>query len=641
MGKYQQDAAQLLELVGGRENIAAVSHCVTRMRFVLNDPGRADVKSIEAMKVVKGTFTQAGQFQVIIGNTVSDFYNDFVAVAGVEGVSKDQVKKAAQQNQSALQRIMSALAEIFAPIIPALITGGLILGFRNCIDSLYLFENGTKTLCDLSQFWAGLDSFLWLIGEAVFHMLPVGICWSVTKKMGTTQMLGIVLGLTLVSGQLLNAYGVASAETIPCWDFGFFQVNMIGYQAQVIPAILAAFTLVYLEKFFRKITPPVISMIVVPFCSLLLSVVAAHFVLGPIGWKIGSAISAAVYAGISGSFKVIFGAIFGFVYAPLVITGLHHMSNAIDMQLTADFGGTMLWPMIALSNIAQGSAVLGMIALQRKNADAQEVNVPSCISCYLGVTEPAMFGVNLKYHFPFLCGMIGSACAAVVSVATSTTANTIGVGGLPGILSIQPAYIGSFAICMLIAIAVPFSLTYIVGKKKLAPADVNPAAETEAEAGSVKISAGKVELSAYLSGKVIPIDEVPDQVFSQKVLGDGLAIEPTDHILLAPADGEITVVNEGTYHACGILLDNGAEILLHIGLDTVGMNGDGFTSFVAEGRRVKRGDRLIAFDPEKIKAAGHPCVTVLVVTDENGQPIQMRTGMDVKAGQDTILTIGS
>ncbi|MEY8387873.1 PTS trehalose transporter subunit IIBC [Oscillospiraceae bacterium 38-13] len=370
MGKYQQDSVQLLALVGGKENTAAVSHCVTRMRFVLNDLAKADVKSIETMKMVKSTFIQAGQFPVFIGNTVSDFYNDFVAVAGVEGVSKDQVKKAAQQNQSALQRVMSALAEIFAPIIPALITGGLILGFRNCIDSLYLFENGTKTLCDLSQFWAGLDSFLWLIGEAVFHMLPVGICWSVTKKMGTTQMLGIVLGLTLVSGQLLNAYGVASAETIPFWDFGFFQVNMIGYQAQVIPAILAAFTLVYLEKFFRKITPPVISMIVVPFCSLLLAVVAAHFVLGPIGWKIGSAISAAVYAGISGSLKVVFGAVFGFVYAPLVITGLHHMSNAIDMQLTADFGGTMLWPMIALSNIAQGSAVLGMIALQRKNADA-------------------------------------------------------------------------------------------------------------------------------------------------------------------------------------------------------------------------------------------------------------------------------
>ena len=636
MGKYQQDAARLLELVGGRENIAAVSHCVTRMRFVLNDPGKADTKGIEAMKVAKGTFTQAGQFQVIIGNTVADFYNDFVAVAGVEGVSKDQVKKAAKQNQTALQRIMAALAEIFAPLIPALITGGLILGFRNCIDSMYLFENGTKTLCDLSQFWTGVDSFLWLIGEAVFHMLPVGICWSVTKKMGTTQM----LGLTLVSGQLLNAYGVATAETIPFWDFGFFQVNMIGYQAQVIPAILAAFTLVYLEKFFRKITPPVVSMIVVPFCSLLLSVMAAHFVLGPIGWKIGSAISAAVYAGISGSFKVIFGAIFGFVYAPLVITGLHHMSNAIDMQLSADFGGTMLWPMIALSNIAQGSAVLGMIALQRKNADAQEVNVPSCISCYLGVTEPAMFGVNLKYNFPFLCGMIGSACAAVVSVATSTTANTIGVGGLPGILSIQPAYVGSFAICMAIAIVVPFTLTYIVGKKKLAPADMAPVGETETDIEPAKTAAKKVELSAYLSGRVIPIEQVPDQVFSQKVLGDGLAIEPADSVLLAPTDGEITVINEGTYHACGILLDNGAEILLHIGLDTVGMNGDGFTPFVKEGDRVKRGDRLIAFDPDKIKAAGHPCTTILVVTEEADQPIQMRTGTEVKAGQNTIVTIG-
>lgn len=641
MGKYQQDAIQLLELVGGKENIAAVSHCVTRMRFVLNDPKKADVPGIEAMKVAKGTFTQAGQFQVIIGNTVAEFYNDFTAVAGVEGVSKDQVKKAAKQNQNKLQQIMAALAEIFAPLIPALITGGLILGFRNCIDSLYLFENGTKTLCDLSQFWAGLDSFLWLIGEAVFHMLPVGICWSVTKKMGTTQMLGIVLGLTLVSGQLLSAYSVATAETIPYWDFGIFQINMIGYQAQVIPAILAAFTLVYLEKFFQKITPQVVSMIVVPFCSLLLAVVAAHFVLGPIGWKIGSAISTVVYAGISGSFKVVFGAIFGFVYAPLVITGLHHMTNAIDMQLVADFGGTMLWPMIALSNIAQGSAVLGMAYLQRKNASAQEVNVPSCISCYLGVTEPAIFGVNLKHTFPFLCGMIGSACAAVVCVATSTTAASIGVGGLPGILSIQPAYMGSFAICMVIAIVVPFILTCAVGKRKLAPADMTAIeAESEPEDEAMKAASGKLELSAYLSGKVIPIDQVPDQVFSQKVLGDGLAIEPTDSVLLAPADGEITVVNEGTYHACGILLDNGAEILLHIGLDTVGMNGDGFTPFVKEGQRVKRGDKLISFDQSKIKAAGHPCVTVLVVTDENGQPVQFQTGKEVKAGQDNILIIG-
>ena len=468
MGKYQEDAKELLAAVGGKENIAAVSHCVTRMRFVLNDPAKADVPRIEKIKSAKGTFTQAGQFQVIIGNTVSDFYNDFVAVSGIEGVSKEAVKSAAKQNQNRLQKIMTALAEIFAPLIPAIITGGLILGFRNCIDSLYLFEDGTKTLCDISQFWSGVDSFLWLIGEAVFHMLPVGICWSVTKKMGSTQILGIILGLTLVSGQLLNAYSVATtpAADIPKWDFGFVQVNMIGYQAQVIPAVLAAFTLVYLEKFFRKICPAVVSMIVVPFCSLVLAVMAAHFVLGPIGWAIGSAISSVVYAGISGPFRVVFGAVFGFIYAPLVITGLHHMSNAIDLQLIADFGGTMLWPMIALSNIAQGSAVLGVIYLQRKNAAAQEVNIPACISCYLGVTEPAMFGVNLKLNFPFLCGMIGSAIAGVVCTATSTTANAIGVGGLPGILSIQPQYMLSFALCMLIALVVPFVLTVVIGKKK-------------------------------------------------------------------------------------------------------------------------------------------------------------------------------
>ena len=468
MGKYLEDAKELLAAVGGKENIAAVSHCVTRMRFVLNDPAKADVPRIEKIKSAKGTFTQAGQFQVIIGNTVSDFYNDFVAVSGIEGVSKDAVKSAAKQNQNRAQKIMSALAEIFAPLIPIMITGGLILGFRNCIDSMYLLENGTKTLVEVSQFWSGVDSFLWLIGEAIFHMLPVCICWSVTKKMGTTESLGIVLGLTLVSGQLLNAYSVATtaAADIPQWDFGFVQVNMIGYQAQVIPAMLAAFTLVYLEKFFRKVCPAVISMIVVPFCSLVLSVMAAHFVLGPIGWAIGSAVSSAVYAGISGPFRVIFGAVFGFVYAPLVITGLHHMSNAIDLQLVADFGGTMLWPMIALSNIAQGSAVLGMIYLQRKNAAAQEVNVPSCISCYLGVTEPAMFGVNLKYNFPFFCGMIGSAVAGIVCTATSTTANSVGVGGLPGILSIQPASMLSFALCMVIAIVIPFVLTVVMGKKK-------------------------------------------------------------------------------------------------------------------------------------------------------------------------------
>lgn len=465
MGKFTQDATKLLELVGGKENISAVTHCVTRMRFVLVDPSRADVPAIEALPSAKGSFTQAGQFQVIIGNEVSEFYNEFTSIAGIEGVSKEAVKQAAKSNQNPAQRFMSNLAEIFAPLIPALIVGGLILGFRNFIGEVKIFQDGTMTLADISQFWSGMYSFLWLIGEAVFHYLPVAICWSVVKKMGGTQILGIILGICLVSPQLLNAYSVAEAETIPVWDFGFAQVEMIGYQAQVIPAILAGFVLVYLERFFKKITPEYLSMIIVPFFSLVLSVLIAHTIVGPIGWKIGDVIANVVYVGLTTNLRWIFAPIFGFLYAPLVITGLHHMTNAIDTQLSNQFGGTMLWPMIALSNIAQASAVLAMIVLQKDERDRQ-VSIPACISGYMGVTEPALFGVNIKHGFPFICGMIGSAIAATVSVGSGVMAFSIGVGGLPGFLSIQPQHMVMFLVAMAIAIVVPFTLTLIVGKRK-------------------------------------------------------------------------------------------------------------------------------------------------------------------------------
>ena len=649
MGKFTSDATELLAAIGGKENIVAVSHCITRMRYVLGDPKIADIKRIEAIPSVKGTFTQAGQFQVIIGNEVADFYDDFTAVSGVSGVSKAEVKSMSKQNQNVLQRLMTSIAEIFAPLIPAIVVGGLILGFRNVIDSMEIF--GGATLVSQSQFWAGVDHFLWLLGEAVFHVgIPVGICWTIMKKMGGTEMLGIILGLTLVSGQLTNAYGVAAAladGTINQWDFGFIRVNMIGYQAQVLPAMLAAFTLAYLERFFKKVVPQVVQMILVPFFSLLFAVMAAHFILGPIGWTIGSWISAAVYAGISGSFRVLFGAVFGFFYAPLVITGLHHMSNAIDLQLIADFGGTMLWPMIALSNIAQGSAVLGMIALQRKSARAKELNIPSCISCYLGVTEPAMFGINLKYVFPFICGMTGSCVAGIISTASGVTASAIGVGGLPGILSIQPASIGMFALCMLIAIVVPFALTVVVGKRRGIDREAEEEAAEETRAAMAKEAMERekaaavaahapVEFRAFLSGRTVAIENVPDATFAQKVLGDGVAIEPTSNVLLAPVDSIVEQTMD-TNHAVGLVMANGLEILLHIGLDTVAMEGDGFTIHVKEGDRVKAGDKLITFDPAKIKAAGHPLTTMMVVTNDAGyKSFRFDADKDAVAGSTVI-----
>lgn len=476
---FTKDAEQLLVLIGGNENIAALSHCMTRMRFVLKDEtiAKNNLDKIEQLPSVKGIFSNAGQFQVIIGNKVSDFHQVFTQISSVQTVDKNTLKLAAKSKQSLLQQAMANISEIFAPIIPALIVGGLILGFRNVIGDIKLFNsagefdfhNATLTLIQVSQFFAGLHSFLWLIGEAIFFFLPVGIVWSITRKMGGTEILGIVLGITLVSPQLLNAYGAADAlakGTQPFWDFGLFKIDMIGYQAQVIPAILSGLVLVYLERFFKKITPAVVSMIVVPFCSLTIAVVIAHTIVGPLGWLIGGYISSVVFAGLTSQFNVIFAGIFGFLYAPLVITGFHHTTNAIDLELIAQYNGTLLWPMIALSNIAQGSAVLGMALLQRKNTKAKELNYSTMISCYLGVTEPAMFGVNIKYRFPFFAALVGSSLAAMVSVGFGVKANSIGVGGIPGILSIQLPYWSIFAIAMLIAIIVPAVLVILFGKKK-------------------------------------------------------------------------------------------------------------------------------------------------------------------------------
>lgn len=658
MAKYENDVRQLLTLIGGKENIQAVSHCMTRMRFVLVDPEKADEKGIEKIPSVKGTFTQAGQYQVIIGNDVAVFYNEFTAYAGIEGVSKDAVKAAAKANQNPLQKTMGALGEIFAPLIPALICGGLILGFRNVIGEINFFHNGTESLADISQFWAGTYQFLWLIGEAVFHLLPVGIVWSITKKMGTTQILGIILGLTLVSSQLLNGFSVADtpAGEIPVWDFGFAKVEMIGYQGQVIAAMLAGFVLVYLEKFFKKHCPEVISMIVVPFCSLVPSVIIAHTIVGPIGWKIGDAIANVVYNGLMSPFGVVFAGVFGLLYAPIVMTGLHHMTNAIDSQLTNLYDGTILWPMIALSNIAQGSAVLAMSVLQKKNERAQQVNIPACISCYLGVTEPALFGVNLKYGFPLICGMAGSCIAAMISVGSGVQAFSIGVGGLPGILSIKPEFYLYFLLAMAVAIVVPFLLTLIVGKKKLSNTDFlgenieMTAADTEkSEADTAKEGADEgiatapkeealTELKAGLSGKVIPLDDVPDNVFSQHVMGDGIAIEPSSDTVVAPADSTVNAVMADTGHACGLTFANGMELLIHVGVDTVDMNGEGFALLVEEGQKVRAGEGLIRFDKEKIHAAGHPSVTVFIVTEEgSAKNIEYLSGMEAEAGETPVI----
>ena len=645
MGKFEQEAKDLLAAIGGKENVTAVTHCATRMRFVLGDDKKADVKTIEAIPAVKGTFTNAGQFQVIIGNDVPIFYNDFTAVSGIEGVSKEAAKSAAKRNQNPVQRVMTTLAEIFTPLIPALIVGGLLLGLQNVLGSIQFSNLGGKTIVEVSKFWEGVNEIVSVISGAIFGFLPVGITWSVSRKMGTSQILGIVLGICLVHPSLLSAYEYAAhkaAGDIPHFILGF---EKVGYQGQVIPALLAGLTLSYLEIFWRKYIPEVISMIFVPLLSLVPAVILSYAVLGPIGWWLGGLISGVVLAGLTGPVKWLFGAVFGALYAPFVITGLHHMTNAIDTQLIADAGGTALWPMIALSNIAQGSAVFAYYIMHRHDEREAQISLPATISAYLGVTEPALFGVNVKYIYPFVAGMIGSSIAGLLSVTFNVTAASIGIGGLPGILSIQPKYMIPFAGIMLVAIIVPMVLTFFFRKAGLFTKTEDDtelkeefAAQEEAEFASHTATptalAESAEVVSPLAGQVKPLSQATDPVFSSGVMGQGVVIEPSQGELVSPVNGTVTVLFP-TKHAVGIVSEEGVEMLMHIGMDTVSLDGKGFEAHVEQGDKVVVGQQLISFDMDVIKEAGLVTETPVIITNQDDFQADVEGDLprDIKRGE--------
>lgn len=451
---------RLIVLLGGRENIAAVSHCITRLRFVLHNEQLAQQAEIERLPMVKAVITVGGQFQIVVGQAVSHYYDLLLARTGLVHAERVQLNVLARQKAKWHESLLSHMAEIFMPLLPALISGGLILGFRTIIGEITLFESGTKTLAEQSEVWNNLYAFLWIIGEAIFFFLPVGICWSVTRKMGTSPILGIVLGITLVSPQLMNAYDLGS-QLPQVWDFGLFSMEKVGYQAQVIPAMLAALTLSYLERFLSRIVPSFLYLVIVPVVSLTLAVFFALTIIGPVGREIGNGVAWIVRTTMIGEFAPIGAALFGFFYAPLVITGVHQTSLAIDMQMIQSIGGTPLWPLIALSNISQASAVVAVLFMTKKSS-VREIAAPAALSAYLGVTEPAMYGINLKFRFPMLCAMIGSACAALICGVYGVLANSVGVGGLPSILSIYLPFWGVFAIAMGVAIVVPMLLTALV-----------------------------------------------------------------------------------------------------------------------------------------------------------------------------------
>ncbi|MDL0428500.1 PTS system trehalose-specific EIIBC component [Bacillus velezensis] len=462
MGEFNRAARQIAEAVGGIENIEAATHCVTRLRFALIDETKVNQKMLDAIDIVKGSFAVNGQFQVVIGQgTVNKVYAELVKETGMGEASKDDVKKAAAQKMNPLQRAVKTLADIFIPILPAIVTAGLLMGLNNILTAEGIFYS-EKSIVQVYPQWADLANMINLIAGTAFAFLPALIGWSAVKRFGGSPLLGIVLGLMLVHPDLLNAWGYGAAEQsgdIPVWNLFSLEVQKVGYQGQVLPILLASYLLARLELFLTKRTPEGIQLLVVAPVTLLVIGFLSFVIIGPITFAIGNALTAGLIA-VFGQFSAIGGLLYGGLYSALVITGMHHTFLAVDLQLIGSkLGGTFLWPMLALSNIAQGSAALAMMLIT-KDKKQRGLSLTAGISAYLGITEPAIFGVNLRYKFPFVIAMISSGIAGMFISVKGVLASSVGVGGVPGIFSIMSRYWGPFAIGMLIVLILPFAGTY-------------------------------------------------------------------------------------------------------------------------------------------------------------------------------------
>ncbi|WP_419883082.1 PTS system trehalose-specific EIIBC component [Peribacillus sp. B-H-3] len=464
---YRQTATEIVEAIGGKENIASATHCVTRLRFALNDESKVDKEKLEQVNAVKGSFSANGQFQVVVGQgTVNEVYREMVDATGIGSSSKEETKAAAEKNLNPLQRAIKTLADIFIPILPAIVTAGLLMGINNILTNKGIFFD-TKSIVDVYTQWKDFAGIINLIANTAFTFLPALIGWSALKRFGGSPLLGIVLGLMLVHPDLLNAWGYAEAKAagkIPTWHLFGLTIDKVGYQGQVLPILIASFVLAKIEIFLSKRIPDAFKLLLVAPIALLVTGFLSFIVIGPVTFAIANGITS-VFTGIFSHIPLLGGLIYGALYAPLVITGMHHTFLAVDLQLIGSTGGTFLWPIVALSNIAQGSAALALM-FAIKDPKLKGLAFPSAVSAYLGVTEPAMFGVNIRYRFPFFAAMAGSALAGAFITVNHTIASSIGVGGLPGIFSIIPSKWVPFAIGMLIALVVPFVITFFYAKMR-------------------------------------------------------------------------------------------------------------------------------------------------------------------------------
>ncbi|MFC6649622.1 MULTISPECIES: PTS system trehalose-specific EIIBC component [Paenibacillus] len=653
----RKNVEEIVRAVGGKENIEVATHCVTRLRFSLYDESKVDSAALDANDLVKGQFSSQGQFQIVIGpGTVDKVYDEMIQLTGGSRSSKDEVKSAAARKQNPLQRAIKTLADIFIPILPAIVTAGLLLGINNLLTGPGIFFS--QSLVDVYPQWKDIAAIINTIASTAFTFLPALIGWAAVTRFGGSPLLGIVLGLILVHPDLLSAYSYANASTegtVPTWNLFGWHLERIGYQGQVLPVLVSAYILASIEKFLDKRVHDSIKLLVVAPVTLLITGFLAFTIIGPVTFGIANAITSGLIY-VFDHFAILGGLIYGGFYSLLVITGMHHTFLAVDVQLIGSEGGTFLWPMLALSNIAQGAAALAMMFVIREQK-TKGLAVTSSVSAFLGVTEPAIFGVNIRYRYPFIFGMIGSAIAGVLLTVNQVRATSIGVGGIPGFLSIFPNQWGVFFIGMAIVLIVPFVATVLYGRAVVQRAAKSPSETTDLTDAKPAAKSGELnsrssvqgsqeqepvnilELASPLSGTAVPLEQVPDPAFAEKQMGDGIAIEPSEGKVFAPFDATVAHVIKSK-HALILEHASGVQVLIHVGINTVSLKGEGFKARKESGDKVQAGELLLEFDMEAIRAAGYPLITPIIIPagQEMVERIEERTG-PATAKQTSILTV--
>ncbi len=630
--RYEKISMELTRLVGGKDNIQGVAHCATRLRIVLKDNDIADLKAIEDVDLAKGVFVAGDQVQIIFGaGLVNDVYEVFAEHNNMINMSLSDLKTVANQKMNPLQRIIKALSDVFVDIMPGILAAALLTGLSGVLGNLD-FVKANDTLY-------GINRLINISSGAIFGFLPLAVAYSACKRFGGRPILGIVIGCIMLSDSLANAYSAAqgTVEVTTLHIFGM-GVELVGFQGGIIVALLMGFVTAKLDIFFEKKVPEVIRLLISPLLTTLVGALLLFTVIGPVGRGLSSGITNAL-VWMTQNLGVVGYAVFSGLQQLVVITGLHHIFGAIEAQLLADTGRNFLNPLMSVAIIAQGGAVLGYLLMHRRNVKTRELCIPSFVSVLFGITEPALFGINLRYRFPIIGGCIGGALGGVVVYLTNLAAVGFGTTVLPGIALADPTGNGyvNYIVAHAVAIAGGFIMTLILGKfmdkttEETAPAGAPNAVQAEkdtaagvqgnstnayAQSGTTLETEMPAEevFFGYASGQLIAMEDVKDETFANKVLGDGVAVLPAEGKVYAPADGTIMSIFD-TKHAVCFASSCGTEILIHIGVDTVNLQGKYFTAHVKDGDTVKKGQLLIEFDKEQIEKAGYDTVIPMIFTD--------------------------